>query len=61
MRMSDERSTILKKIRGSQNSLGFWTPCCEFQIPGTQISDCLSVELGFKIEKRWWVVGFQIT
>ena len=36
MRMSDERSTILKKIRGSQSSLRFWTPCCEFQIPGTE-------------------------
>ena len=40
---------LLAPCKGSQNSLGFWIPCCEFQIPGTRYPDCLSVEPGFKI------------
>ena len=49
---------FLHHVRGSQNSLGFWIPRCEFQIPGT----------GFQIVNQWNLdsksqpfVGFQIT
>ena len=56
MRMSDERSTILKKIRGSQNSLGFWTPCCEFQIPGTEFQIVCQWNLDSRSKNvgGWW-------
>ena len=47
----------LAPCKGSQNSLGFWIPCCEFQIPGTRFQIAYQWNLDSRLQP---LVAFQI-
>ena len=49
---------LLAPCKGSQNSLGFWIPCCEFQIPGTRFQIAYQWNLDSRLQP---LVAFQIT
>ena len=49
---------LLAPCKGSQNSLGFWIPCCEFQIPGTRFQIAYQWNLDSRLQA---LEGFQIT
>ena len=55
---SDHLDKLLAPCKGSQNSLGFWIPCCEFQIPGTRFQIAYQWNLDSRLQP---LVGFQIT
>ena len=48
---------LLAPCKGSQNSLGFWIPCCEFQIPGTRFQIAYQWNLDSRLQP---LVAFQI-